>query len=82
MDMDQEADALLARIRTLREELRAGRLSARQVEAYRDLGRQVDQITRQMDEAPNSEAAERLWIEGAQLIRTFLDENFGAPTVH
>ncbi len=82
MDMDQEADALLARIRALRDELRAGRLSARQVEAYRDLGRQVDQITRQMDEAPDPEVAERLWIDGAQFIRTFLDENFEAPTVH
>jgi len=82
MDMEQEAEALLERIRSLREALEAGRLTPRQVALYRDLGRQVEEITRRMDAAADVRTAERLWSSGAELIRTFLDEQFDLPTVH
>jgi hypothetical protein len=81
-DQQDEADALLARIMMVRDDLKAGRLTLAQVEAYRRLGRTVDRITRQMDAAADIEAATALWREGAELIRTFLAEHFETPTCH
>jgi hypothetical protein len=80
-DKAWDADALLARILTLREALRAGRLTAHQVASYQDLGRRVDEINRHMDQACDAEVAERLWVNGAELIRSFLDAHF-EPPVH
>lgn len=82
MDMDDEAEALLSRIRMVRDDLDAGRLSGDQVRRYRQLGREVERITRQMDTAADPEVAEGLWTTGAELIRTFLDEHFPTPTRH
>ncbi|WP_133244896.1 hypothetical protein [Caulobacter radicis] len=82
MDMEAEADDLLARIRLVREDLAAGRLTPRQVRLYARLGREVERITRCMDLAPDCEAAEALWAQGANLIRSFLDEHFPTPTRH
>ncbi|PVM83397.1 hypothetical protein [Caulobacter endophyticus] len=82
MDMEQEAEALLLRIRLLREAPDAGQLTQAQVSLYRDLGRKVEQITRKMAAAPDAETAERLWTQGAELIQTYLDEHFALPTVH
>lgn len=82
MDMDEEAEAILARIRMVRDDLDAGRLSRDQVLRYRQLGREVERITRQMDIAADPQVAESLWTTGAELIRTFLNEHFPAPTRH
>lgn len=81
-DLQDEADALLARIMMLRDDLKAGRLSLGQVEAYRRLGRTVERITREMDAAVDVETANGLWRQGAVLIRAYLDEHFAAPTCH
>ncbi|PLR27902.1 hypothetical protein SGCZBJ_05985 [Caulobacter zeae] len=82
MDMEAEADALLARIRRIRGDLKAGRLTPRQVRLYAKLGREVERITRWMDAAPDADAAQALWTQGARLIRDFLDEHFPVPTRH
>lgn len=82
MDLEAEAEALLARIRRIRADLDAGRLTHRQVRLYSRLGREVERITRCMDVAPDAEAAESLWMDGAQLIRAFLDEHFPSQTRH
>ncbi|WP_454762330.1 hypothetical protein [Caulobacter segnis] len=80
--MDDGADILLARIMMIRDDLKAGRLTPEQVEAYRRLGRTVDGITREMDVAVDVEAATALWREGAEIIKTCLAEHFTAPTCH
>ncbi|MBI1684199.1 hypothetical protein [Caulobacter hibisci] len=82
MAMDDEAEALLGRIRAVRADLEAGRLTPDQVRLYRRLGRNVERITRWMDDAPDSQAAEALWAQGAQIIAAFLDEHFPLPTRH
>ena len=83
MDAQQdEADALLARIMMIRDDLKAGRLTPAQVEAYRRLGRTVDRITREMDAAADVEAADALWRQGAEIIKAYLAEHFAAPTRH
>ncbi|AZS19192.1 hypothetical protein CSW63_00205 (plasmid) [Caulobacter sp. FWC26] len=81
-DQQDEAEALLARIMMIRDDLKAGRLTWAQVEAYRRLGRTVERITRQMDAAPDLETADALWREGVKIIRTYLAEHFAAPTCH
>lgn len=45
----------------IRDDLNAGRLTLEQVSAYRDLGRMVERITRDMDVAADLEAADALW---------------------
>lgn len=82
MDMEEEAAVLMARIRMVRSELEAGRLTPQQIRLYRELGRQVEQITRRMDEAADAKDAELLWSQGAAFIRAFLDEHFPQPTRH
>lgn len=82
MDMDQEAEELLARIRTVREALEAGRLTSAQIQLYRQLGRDVERITQEMDAAPDAETADLLWASGARQIREFLDLHFTALTRH
>lgn len=82
MSMEDEADALLARIRMIRDDLQAGRLSSGQARLYAQLGREVERITRCMDLAVDVEIAEVLWKQGATLIRSFLDEHFPLPTRH
>lgn len=81
-DMEDEADALLARIMMIRDDLNAGRLTPEQVERYRDLGRHVARITADMDAAADIYAADALWRQGADLIGTFLAEHFPEPTCH
>ncbi len=81
-DRQDEADALLARIMMLRDDLKAGRLSLEQVRAYRDLGREVERFTRAMDAAPDQDAADAIWRQGADLIEAYLAEHFPAPTCH
>lgn len=82
MDMDQDAEELLARIRLVREALQAGRLSPGQVRLYQQLGIEVERITREMDAAPDVATADVLWISGARLIREFLDLHFLGATRH
>ncbi|MDG2520537.1 hypothetical protein P7B02_03200 [Caulobacter segnis] len=81
-DLEDEADALLSRIMMIRDDLDAGRLTAFQVQVYRELGRQVERVTRDMDAAADAEAADALWRQGADLIHAFLDEHFPDPTCH
>lgn len=81
-DLEDEAEALLARIMMIRDDLKAGRLTPAQVEAYRRLGRTVERIIRKMDAADDVEAADVLWRQGADLIRTYLAEHFPQPTCH
>ncbi len=81
-DREDEADALLARIMMIRDDLKAGRLTHSQVQAYRDLGRTVERITRDMDAAADLEAADALWQAGAKIIRAYLAEHFPEPTCH
>jgi hypothetical protein len=82
MDIEQQAEALMAHIRRVREAFLAGRLTMAQVQAYRKLGRKVERITRQMDAAPDAEAAERIWRTGAALIVTYLDTHFAGLMRH
>lgn len=82
MDLEHSAEALLARIKRLRDALENGQLTVRQVELYRCLGVKVAAITRRMDAAADTDAAEALWREGAALIRSYLDEHFPQPTWH
>ena len=81
-DQQDEADSLLARIMMIRDDLKAGRLTPEQVEAYRRLGRTVDRITRAMDAAADVEAAAVLWRQGAEIIKTYLAEHFASPPCH
>ena len=81
-DQEDEADALLARIMMIRDDLKAGRLTLEQVRAYRDLGRMVERITRDMDAAADVVAADALWRAGADLIKAYLAKHFPAPTRH
>ncbi|PVM88598.1 hypothetical protein [Caulobacter endophyticus] len=81
-DQHDEADVLLARIMMIRDDLKSGRLTLVQVEAYRRLGRTVERITREMDAAADVEAADALWREGADLIKAYLAEHFATPTCH
>lgn len=81
-EQQAEADALLARIMMIRDDLRGGRLTPDQVEAYRRLGRTVYRITREMDAAADVEAAAALWRQGAAIISDYLAEHFDAPTCH
>jgi hypothetical protein len=80
--LEDRAEALLARIMMIRDDLQAGRLTLAQVDAYRRLGRTVERITREMDAAADVEVADALWRQGADLIEAFLDEHFPAPTCH
>lgn len=81
-DREAEAEALLARIMMIRDDLRAGRLTPVQVEAYRRLGRTVERLTHEMDAAADAEAADALWRQGADLILAYLAEHFPTPTCH
>ncbi len=81
-DRQDEADALLARIMMLRDDLKAGRLTLEQVRAYRGLGRMVERFTRDMDAAADQDAADALWRQGADLIVAYLAEHFPVPTCH
>lgn len=81
-DLEDEADALLSRIMMIRDDLDAGRLTAFQVQIYRELGRRVEIVTRDMDAAADAAAADALWRQGADLIYAFLDEHFPEPTCH
>ena len=80
--MEDEADALLARIMMIRDDLNAGRLTPHQVERYRELGRQVARVTADMDAAADIDAADALWRTGADMIEAFLAEHFPQPTRH
>lgn len=81
-DQEDEADAILARIMMVRDDLKAGRLTLEQVRAYRDLGRMVERITRDMEAAADIDAADALWRQGADLIDAYLAEHFPRPTCH
>lgn len=81
-DMEDEADALLARIMMIRDDLNAGRLTPEQVHRYRELGRRVEQVTTDMDASADVHAADALWRRGADMIEAFLAEHFPLPTCH
>jgi hypothetical protein len=81
-DMEDEADALLARIMMIRDDLNAGRLTREQVDSYRELGRRVERVTANMDAAADVHAADALWRQGAEMIKAFLAEHFPTPTCH
>ncbi|MBO9545820.1 hypothetical protein [Caulobacter sp.] len=81
-DMEDEAEALLARIMMIRDDLNAGRLAPDQVARYRELGRRVARITADMDAAADIDAAYALWRKGADMIDAFLAEHFPQPTRH
>lgn len=66
----------------IRDDLKAGRLSPNQEAAYRDLGRKVERVTRDMDAAADIDAATALWRQGAAIIKAYLAEHFPAPTRH
>lgn len=80
--MEDEADALLARIMMIRDDLNAGRLTREQVDSYRELGRRVERVTANMDAAADVHAADALWRQGAEMIKAFLAEHFPTPTCH
>lgn len=80
--MEDEADALLARITMIRDDLNAGRLTREQVDCYRELGRRVERVTAHMDAAADVHAADALWRQGAEMIKAFLAEHFPTPTCH
>lgn len=52
------------------------------MQLYRELGLEVERITRPMDAAPDAVTADVLWASGARLIREFLDLHFLALTRH
>lgn len=81
-DLEDEADLLLGRIMMIRDDLKAGRLTWEQVQAYRDLGRMVERVTREMDAAADIDAADALWRKGAEIINAYLAEHFPEPTCH
>lgn len=80
-DVDEEADALLARIQMIRDDLDAGRLNAHQIRLYRQLGEDVERVTRFLD-LVDADGAQAAWRRGADLIRSFLDDHFPRPTRH
>ncbi len=80
--LEDEADLLLGRIMMIRDDLKAGQLTWEQVQAYRDLGRMVERVTREMDAAADIDAADALWRKGAEIIRAYLAEHFPEPTCH
>lgn len=80
--MEDSARAILSRVMFIRDDMDAGRLTRDQIRLYNQLGRQVEIVTKDMEAAGDSPAAEALWRQGAELIHEFMDEHFPCPTRH